>query len=493
MRRTLSSALALVTALAGLLGPSPEAAAQLESPLLSRIQPNIVNPGGKSQAMGGAFVAIADDATAAFANPAGLVQLSAFQLGASGKVWGFRPELASSNWYQASASEYGLNSVDRYRITGSATDLEYLSFVAPVTADLAIAAYRAVNLRFRLDASDIEGGYRAFFVKKGFEPNTFGVSLDEEGGVNLRNEVYGVSAGYRLGRLSAGAGLTFSRLAFELGGTGEGPHVFHANAVNAAIRVPGPDAPIDASVEARIEGGTKAGFLVGLRWEIDEAYRVSAGAVYRQNPSWDVDYAIRAVYTTVVSPPVSFSCGVDDPKVPGSGASACGTFKVPDDVAFGLAAMPVPGLVVALELQRVFYSQMSDGFVPVFAYRSGTTRTIPWGEVDDGWVPRAGVEWTLPLKAGDLSVRAGWYREPAHGLVIRLYPDANADRRPDCACAAAISPYSEAFSTTYDGGRADDHVSFGLGTTLARKLSLDLAVDIGSASRVVALSAFYRF
>ncbi|MDH3816848.1 MAG: hypothetical protein OEV48_20340, partial [Acidobacteriota bacterium] len=33
------------------------------------------NPGARSLALGGAFAAIADDATAAFANPAGLVQI----------------------------------------------------------------------------------------------------------------------------------------------------------------------------------------------------------------------------------------------------------------------------------------------------------------------------------------------------------------------------------------------------------------------------------
>jgi hypothetical protein len=32
------------------------------------------NPGARSMGLGGAFVALADDATAAFANPAGLVQ-----------------------------------------------------------------------------------------------------------------------------------------------------------------------------------------------------------------------------------------------------------------------------------------------------------------------------------------------------------------------------------------------------------------------------------
>ena len=52
------------------------AVGQIESPLLSKLRLNLVNPGGKSLAMGGAFVALADDATAALENPAGLTQLT---------------------------------------------------------------------------------------------------------------------------------------------------------------------------------------------------------------------------------------------------------------------------------------------------------------------------------------------------------------------------------------------------------------------------------
>jgi long-subunit fatty acid transport protein len=37
---------------------------------------SLSNPGARSLGFGGAFAALADDATAAFANPAGLVQLS---------------------------------------------------------------------------------------------------------------------------------------------------------------------------------------------------------------------------------------------------------------------------------------------------------------------------------------------------------------------------------------------------------------------------------
>ena len=88
-----------------LLLVSAPALGQLESPLLSKLRLNLVNPGGKSLAMGGAFVALADDATAALANPAGLTQLTAWQVGGSGKLFIFEPELRRAAYtYQTDGS-----------------------------------------------------------------------------------------------------------------------------------------------------------------------------------------------------------------------------------------------------------------------------------------------------------------------------------------------------------------------------------------------------
>ena len=61
------------------------ARAQTDSALLSKVSFNLTNPGGKSLAMGGAFTAIADDATAALANPAGLGLISSVEFAVSGK------------------------------------------------------------------------------------------------------------------------------------------------------------------------------------------------------------------------------------------------------------------------------------------------------------------------------------------------------------------------------------------------------------------------
>ncbi len=49
------------------------------------LQFDFLNPGAKSLALGGAFVGLADDATATFANPAGLTQLGASELSIEGR------------------------------------------------------------------------------------------------------------------------------------------------------------------------------------------------------------------------------------------------------------------------------------------------------------------------------------------------------------------------------------------------------------------------
>ena len=77
--RTLQTAL-------GLLAVAGHAAAQ-EGP--QALEFSFSNPGARSMGFGGAFVALADDATAAFANPAGLVQLVRPEVSIEGRLWSY--------------------------------------------------------------------------------------------------------------------------------------------------------------------------------------------------------------------------------------------------------------------------------------------------------------------------------------------------------------------------------------------------------------------
>jgi long-chain fatty acid transport protein len=73
------------------------------------IEPPIVSPGARSLGLGGAFVAVADDATAAWANPSGLMQLARPEISLEGRSW----------------------SEDRDGVASNQSNLGFLSFVLP--------------------------------------------------------------------------------------------------------------------------------------------------------------------------------------------------------------------------------------------------------------------------------------------------------------------------------------------------------------------------
>jgi long-chain fatty acid transport protein len=74
----------------------------------------LTNPGARSIGLGGAFAAIADDATAAFANPAGLTQI-------------LRPEISAEIRGSASTSV----TTAPYEFSGGVSGLGFFSFVYP--------------------------------------------------------------------------------------------------------------------------------------------------------------------------------------------------------------------------------------------------------------------------------------------------------------------------------------------------------------------------
>ena len=477
----------------------PVVEAQFEAPLVSKIQLNFANPGGKSLAMGGAFVSLADDATAAFSNPAGIVDQNKWTAGLSGKTFEFRPELRTGNFYQdPNAAGFSLDGVDTYHPTDRVTDLEYVSVAGPITKNISVAVYRAVNLRYSVDSSKDPssplGDYRLFSIVVGGSSD-LSWSVDEQGAVDLGNEAYGASIGARFGAISVGAGVTLNRLKFDLTGGAAGPR--HLFVVNRGV------AGRELSVElgAEVTSPTRLGWSVGARWEVNERYRVNVGAVYRRSPSFDVDYTAR--YSGGIG---SFSCEggsdtVGDPTL-------CGTFKLPDDYSIGVSIAPTKNLTVAIDLQRIRYSELNESYVAFFAYRGcqdslapsscsfGTsTRALAGGESDDATIPRVGAELKVPLaRTSDLFIRGGYYREPAHGTRVSLFPDANSDRVRDGETPVEIRTpvFSEAHRVAYDGGSSEDHVAFGLGASVG-SLSIDLGADIGSTNRFVVLSAFYRF
>jgi hypothetical protein len=90
---------------------------------LTSLEFSFSNPGARSLGFGGAFVALADDATAAFANPAGIVQIAKPELSLEGRAWSYSRIIESLLPQQRDAEDF-LEDADEIHLGG-----EYAFFV----------------------------------------------------------------------------------------------------------------------------------------------------------------------------------------------------------------------------------------------------------------------------------------------------------------------------------------------------------------------------
>jgi long-subunit fatty acid transport protein len=482
MRTTRSvPALAVLASLALISLP---ALAQVDSALLSKVSFNLTNPGGKSLAMGGAFTAIADDATTALANPAGLGLLSSVEVGVSGKRFDETIGLVTARasalgsltapWspIRQSDSQIGLVS----------TSLEYAGVVLPVSRRLVVAFSYAENLRFE-GSADADGyQYIEFRDNRSGDVTRrdFLFEYREYGAVSLRNRLAGFSFGYRVtDRVRIGAGITLNRAAFELDGDGAGPH----RIVNRTFRSPTLTETRTVTMAVTGFGGTKTAFVAGLHADLDSRATVSIGASYRT--------AAKTRGNLVLDGDVPTSLQGE--------TSRPFTFSVPRDASLGVAVRPVPGMTIALEGQWVGYDSTFDVPLPIQSY-SGLVGPDPGFPVDgvlaevqsqkSVWIPRAGIEYVATAGATRVAFRLGYHREPAHGVTADVKAVEPASGTP---FDITDPPFSESVRTVFDGGKADDRFSGGLGLTIGRALSVDAAFDVGRNSRRFSTSLFWRF
>jgi hypothetical protein len=97
----------------------------------------LINPGARSIGLGGAFAAIADDATAAFANPAGLNQI-------------LRPEISIELRGTTSRSDF------QYGLDQGASGLGFFSFVYPSRRwALALYSHQLASVGFAITHTDV--------------------------------------------------------------------------------------------------------------------------------------------------------------------------------------------------------------------------------------------------------------------------------------------------------------------------------------------------
>lgn len=432
----------LICALAVLL---PAGSASAQQSLQVPIQFDFLNPGARSLGLGSAFVAVADDATAAWSNPAGLANLPDREVSAEGRYNRLEQPFLERGRLSGAPTGIGedvLAAPEFVDILDQRAGLSFGSFVQPIGA-ARIAVYRHELLRVeqRFD-------YRGIFQNRGFDIRDRAFSAARE----MRIDSYGVSAGWpREGAVRLGAGLAVARLSLGFDFSGFLHETFRG--------APDPTQELLHFTQSGKDWalGATAGALVSVM-----GGAATVGVAYQRGPT----FAFSSVATPLVGLRQVFE----------------GNFKVPDVVAIGLSTRPFIAhdtWLFTVEYKRLQHSQLERDYVDVLVNQGEDAIAHADGfSVPDSNEFHAGVEYAF-LVAGEPTVRGGVWFDPDHSVQYAPSP--------------VHDLFDERLDVSLSSGRDLWHYSLGFGVALSDRFELNIAADVTSRSTILSSSIIVRF
>ncbi|HET7710367.1 MAG TPA: hypothetical protein VFL80_00405 [Thermoanaerobaculia bacterium] len=462
---------------AALAAPALAQNTDIES--LSGLQFNFANPGARALGMGGAFLGLADDASAAEANPAGLTILRKAEVSIEVRNYFAEQVLTVSGTYP---------EVNR-RGFGSYSDRAEVSFASVVypIKKFTLGAYYHEPLRNRAEGFAIperdrftnrfEESIPNFFLPRNgpapvteaecqairqrensptacleYQINPFYTTVD------VQQRTFGLAGAYNFGKLSVGGAVryqTFREGAFVFRLTPPDP--FSGNMSLSSISVQA--TATNESGEVELEDQTDVTFSVGFKFAPNDKF--SFGGVYKKGPEF-----VTPTFIATTGTDFEFLELAETPE-------DRTTFHIPDIMGLGVSFRPIPVLTINLDAVHVKYTNLVDNFKSTVADIQGVDTSYA---VDDALEVRLGGEYFFPTKI-PFALRAGYWRDPAHSLEWR-----GPLNRADFVAAKML----------YPEGETQNHFSIGAGLAWPR-FQVDLAYDTSQHFKVGSISMVSRF
>jgi long-subunit fatty acid transport protein len=447
---------------------APLAAQNTDIESLSGLQFNFGNPGARSLGMGGAFLGLADDASAAEANPAGLTILR-------------KPEISVE--FRNYVEQQTFSTTGTYpNITR--TDFNHYSQRAPITFASAVYPYKnatfgayyhealrnagagqVVPIRNQFSGA-VEADVPIFYLaKNGNAPVTrdqciaINVAAKDDfaclgytilpflSALDVTERTFGFAAAYKVGAFSFGGTVRYQRFnetAFTFRVTPE--FDFSSISVQATSDV--------TSNDAKAKDVSDITFTGGVKWTPND--RFSAGAVYKQGARYKAPTFAANSDTNFAFVKVSDT-----------------TFHIPDIFGAGVSVRPIPVLTVNVDAVRVKYSNLVDNFTSI----NEEIREIDNAyKAPDATELHVGAEYFFATKI-PLALRLGWWHDPAHSIEYS---------------GPLTSPARVAAAILYPHGESQNHRSIGAGLAWPR-FQVDAAYDTSPHYKVASVSMVARF
>ena len=460
MRRTLAL-LSFLTLVA-----LPLAAQNTDIESLSGLQFNFGNPGARSLGMGGAFLGLADDASAAEANPAGLTILRKPEVSIEGRNY-LEQQLFTTTGTFPNLTRTAFNHYSRR------AELTFASAVYPI-GNFTVGAYYHEPLQNAGAGSvlptrnEITGAIKTdvpnFFLPRNGTPVTQAQcnQIKQQTGdpfacleytvlpfisaLDVREQTFGLAGAWKIGNFSIGGAAryqTFREAAFTFRVT---PTLDFSS---ISVQATG-DLVNGEIVQKKDHDVTFSG---GFKWAPLEKF--SIGGVYKKGAKFKAP---------------TFAATSDITQFQKVGDT---TFHMPDTYGVGLSFRPIPVLTLNADAVRVKYSNLVDNFISV----NQTIRSLDKAyKASDVTEVHAGAEYFFGTKI-PFALRAGWWRDPAHSVTFT-----GPLTTPDAVAAAIL----------YPKGSSQTHKSFGAGLAWP-KFQVDAAYDTSPHFKVGSLSAVMRF
>ena len=406
------------------------------------LQISFSDPGARSMGFGGAFVALADDATAALANPAGLVQLVRPEFSIEARNWRYSTPYTNRGRVENLPSGVGIDTIaglvssrSRYETNGPS----FLSIAYPVGGwSVALFRHENADLEFAGETQGLFGGGSSCCQTR---------IWDQRSTSDLEISSFGLSVAYRINdKLSIGATAIRSDLSL-VATTNE--FLWDDDTIQSFFEqssyLP------DRSVRQQV------------LWVDDDDWAFAGGFLWTLSPNWRIGGVYRQGLDTTLSVEATAGPASDFGVPPGTTIfEATGIpLEFPDIWGLGFAYRgSQERLTISFQWDRVNYSNIPRSM------------GLDDATIDDADELHLGAEYVFLDSTPVFAVRLGMWLDPDHQMR-----------------STADEPFVRALQPA---GHDEVHITAGVGVAMER-FQVDVAFDYSDPVKTASLSAIFNF